>query len=102
MSNHRIRRILLLLSAVLVALLVRPGDAAGLAAALQALLDDAALADTFRLAGPRRAAGATWRRSAERHLDAYRLAMSGTATTPASPTTPATAGTAAQGTRTAG
>jgi glycosyltransferase involved in cell wall biosynthesis len=59
------------------ALLVDPGDVAALSAALEALLRDAALADTFRLAGPRRAAAATWHRSALQHLEAYRLAMSG-------------------------
>src|SRR5205823_4397284 len=59
------------------ALLVRPGDVDGLTNALDALLGDAALAETFRAAGPRRAAEATWRRSARLHLDAYRLAMSG-------------------------
>ena len=56
------------------ALLVQPGDVAALAGALGALLQDTALAETFRQAGPRRAAGATWRRSAMRHLEAYRLA----------------------------
>jgi glycosyltransferase involved in cell wall biosynthesis len=61
------------------ALLVDPGDVAALSAALEALLRDAALADTFRLAGPRRAAAATWHRSALQHLEAYRLAMSGAA-----------------------
>jgi glycosyltransferase involved in cell wall biosynthesis len=56
------------------ALLVDPGDVDGLTGALEALLRDAALADTFRAAGPRRAAMATWHRSAQQHLDAYRLA----------------------------
>jgi glycosyltransferase involved in cell wall biosynthesis len=56
------------------ALLVHPGDVEGLTGALEALLRDAALADTFRAAGPRRAASATWHRSAQQHLEAYRLA----------------------------
>ncbi|MBV8949852.1 MAG: glycosyltransferase family 4 protein [Actinobacteria bacterium] len=59
------------------ALLVSAGDIDALTAALQALLDDAALAGALRAAGPRRAAGATWRRSAEQHIEAYRLAASG-------------------------
>ncbi|HEY7134352.1 MAG TPA: glycosyltransferase family 1 protein [Acidimicrobiia bacterium] len=56
------------------ALLVSPGDPQVLAAALEAVLSDAALASTFRRAGPARAARATWRASADRHVEAYRLA----------------------------
>ncbi len=59
------------------ALLVPPGDVASLAGALDALLRDTALADTFRAAGPRRAADATWYRSAQQHIDAYRIALTG-------------------------
>ncbi len=64
------------------ALLVPPGDVAALTGALEALLSDGALADAFRVAGPRRAADATWRRSAAQHLEAYRLATSGAARAP--------------------
>ncbi len=58
-------------------LLVPPGDVKRLTGALDALLRDTALADTFRAAGPRRAAEATWYRSAQQHIEAYRIAVTG-------------------------
>jgi glycosyltransferase involved in cell wall biosynthesis len=57
------------------ALLVLPGDTDALASALDAVLRDGALADSLRAAGPARARDATWARSADRHVDAYRVAL---------------------------
>jgi len=50
-------------------------DAASIAAALGALLDDPARRHALREAGPARAAGFTWAASAARHRDAYREAV---------------------------
>lgn len=55
-------------------LLVEPGDTPALAATLARVLDDAALVDQLRHAGPVQAATYTWQDSVERHLGAYRLA----------------------------
>jgi glycosyltransferase involved in cell wall biosynthesis len=57
------------------ALLVAPGDAAALASAMRAVLDDDALAARLRAAGPLRAAPYTWRRTAERTVEVYRRAV---------------------------
>ncbi|HEY5013327.1 MAG TPA: glycosyltransferase family 1 protein [Acidimicrobiia bacterium] len=55
------------------ALTVTPGDVEALADALrEALRPD--VAARLRAAGPERAAGFTWERSVERHLEAYQLA----------------------------
>lgn len=54
------------------ALLVPPGDAGGLAAALAAVLADPGTAARLRDAGPRRAAAFTWRRCAEQTAAVYR------------------------------
>jgi glycosyltransferase involved in cell wall biosynthesis len=62
------------------ALLVPPRDPAGLAAALTRILDDAALADRLRAAGPVRAARYTWEAAAETHLRAYEAARRRVAT----------------------
>ncbi len=56
------------------ALLIDPGDTDALATALGRLLDDVALGDRLRRAGPNQAAPYTWAASIERHLAAYRLA----------------------------
>jgi len=56
------------------ALLVASGDDHALADALASVLDDTALANRLRSAGPRRAAEFTWRRSAAAHVGAYRAA----------------------------
>jgi glycosyltransferase involved in cell wall biosynthesis len=57
------------------ALTVPPGDSHALAGALrEALLPD--VAARLRVAGPERAAHFTWERSAELHVEAYRLAAS--------------------------
>jgi glycosyltransferase involved in cell wall biosynthesis len=57
------------------ALLVPPGDTEGLADALQRVLDDPALAEKLRSAGPARAATFTWERSVAGHVDAYNRAL---------------------------
>jgi len=57
------------------ALLVAPGDDAGLADALEALLSGGAEADRCRRAGPPVAATYTWAASASGHLAAYRQAL---------------------------
>jgi glycosyltransferase involved in cell wall biosynthesis len=57
------------------ALLVPPGDTDALASALDAVLRDGGLAESLRTAGPARADGATWARSADRHVEAYRVAL---------------------------
>jgi glycosyltransferase involved in cell wall biosynthesis len=57
------------------ALLVEPGDVAGLAAALRAALDDPAVAGRLRDAGPRRAAPYSWQRTAEATVEVYRRAV---------------------------
>jgi glycosyltransferase involved in cell wall biosynthesis len=54
------------------ALLVPPADVLALASALERLLGDAALAARLRAAGPARAAGFTWERSVDEHIDVYR------------------------------
>jgi glycosyltransferase involved in cell wall biosynthesis len=56
------------------ALLVPPASPAALADALARVLDDGALADRLRTAGPIQAAPFTWDVSIDRHLAAYRLA----------------------------
>jgi glycosyltransferase involved in cell wall biosynthesis len=53
------------------ALLVPPGDPCALAEALGAVLGDPGLAARLRVAGPRRAAGHTWRRCAEETAAVY-------------------------------
>jgi glycosyltransferase involved in cell wall biosynthesis len=55
--------------------LVEPGDPAGLAQALRAVLDDAALAARLREAGPRRAEPYSWRRTAEATVAVYHRAL---------------------------
>jgi glycosyltransferase involved in cell wall biosynthesis len=59
------------------ALLVEPGDAGSLAAALDALLSggDQAGIETRRVEGLAVAAACTWEASAERHVEAYRRAL---------------------------
>lgn len=56
------------------ALLVPPADPDALARALSTILDDPAVADRLRAAGPPRAATFTWERSVDAHLDAYERA----------------------------
>jgi glycosyltransferase involved in cell wall biosynthesis len=56
------------------ALLVPPASPAALADALARVLDDRALADRLRAAGPAQAAPFTWDASIDRHLAAFRLA----------------------------
>ena len=53
------------------ALLVPPGDVAALSGALRTVLDDPAVAGRLRGAGVRRAAGYTWRRTAEQTIAVY-------------------------------
>jgi glycosyltransferase involved in cell wall biosynthesis len=57
------------------ALLVPPGDAGALAAALARILDDPAEATRLRDLGPAVAAAHTWEASAERHVEAWTLAL---------------------------
>ena len=52
-----------------------PLDPDALAGAIERVLDDAALAAALRAAGPRRAAGFTWRRVAAETLAVYRRAL---------------------------
>jgi glycosyltransferase involved in cell wall biosynthesis len=59
------------------ALLVDPGDEGGLVAALEQLVAGGPDVDRLRARGPVVAAPHTWARSAERHVEAYRLASSG-------------------------
>lgn len=61
------------------ALLVPPGDAAGLGAALRLVLDDPTLAASLAAAGCQRAATFSMDRLAERYLDLYRSAIAGVA-----------------------
>lgn len=56
------------------ALLVPPGDDGALTDALASLLEGGPLVDRLRAAGPLVAAEHTWARSAERHVEAYRIA----------------------------
>jgi len=56
------------------AVLVPPGDAVALAAALERILGDPAGAARLRKAGPMQAAGFTWTTSVEQHVAAYRAA----------------------------
>jgi glycosyltransferase involved in cell wall biosynthesis len=58
------------------ALLVPPGDAGELAAALGAVLGDPDLAGRLRASGPRRAAAFSWRRCAEETAAVYRTLYS--------------------------
>ena len=51
-----------------------PGDVEGLAAALREALRPE-VASRLRRAGPERAAGFTWERSVDRHVEAYELAV---------------------------
>jgi len=53
------------------ALLVPPGDAAALAAALERILDDPGESARLRKAGPLQAAGFTWEASVAQHVEAY-------------------------------
>jgi glycosyltransferase involved in cell wall biosynthesis len=57
------------------ALLVDPESVGDLAAALTRILDEPSLREELRLRGARRAAGFSWRRSAETTLAAYRIAL---------------------------
>jgi len=57
------------------ALLVPPADVDALAAALTRVLDDPALAQRLRAAGPPRAATFTWDRSIDAHVDVYHRAV---------------------------
>jgi glycosyltransferase involved in cell wall biosynthesis len=54
--------------------LVPPGDEAALTEALATVLAGGPDVERLRVRGPEVAAGHTWARSAERHLEAYRLA----------------------------
>ncbi len=54
------------------ALLVAPGDATALAAALARVLDDASEAARLRRSGPARAAEFTWDECVNKHVEAYR------------------------------
>jgi len=54
------------------ALLVPPADPVAIAQALEGVLGNPALAAKLRAAGPARAAGFTWDRSVDAHLDVYR------------------------------
>lgn len=56
------------------AVMVDTGDADGFAAAMRSVLEDAAVAERLRVSGLARAAGFTWRRTAERTLAVYREA----------------------------
>jgi hypothetical protein len=56
------------------AVLVRPGDEVALADALAMLVAGGPDVDWLRSRGPVVAAAHTWARSAERHVEAYRLA----------------------------
>ncbi len=56
-------------------LLVPPNDPAALAEALATVLDEPAVATRLREAGPAWAAGFTWERSIDAHLDAYGRAL---------------------------
>ena len=58
-------------------LLVAPGDAAGLAQAMEAVLTLPELAAKLRADGLERAAGFNWRRTAEMTLEVYREALGG-------------------------
>jgi len=55
-------------------LLVAPGDAEALAAAIERILSDDTRAGNLREAGPQRAAAYTWEASAALHVDTYRVA----------------------------
>jgi glycosyltransferase involved in cell wall biosynthesis len=57
------------------ACLVPPGDDVALADALDAMLRDDTTRATLRRRGPIVAAPYTWERSAEQHIEAYRMAM---------------------------
>jgi glycosyltransferase involved in cell wall biosynthesis len=57
------------------ALLVPPGDDDALTDALRALVDGGPQVDRMRARGPQVAAPYTWAASAERHVEAYRLAF---------------------------
>ncbi len=59
------------------ALLEDPGDEPAFAAALARVLRDGALADELRARGRARAARFTWRETARRTLEAYRVALGG-------------------------
>jgi glycosyltransferase involved in cell wall biosynthesis len=56
------------------AVVVAPGDNHALTEALRTLLAGGADVERLRTRGPEVAAAHTWARSAERHLEAYRLA----------------------------
>jgi glycosyltransferase involved in cell wall biosynthesis len=55
--------------------LVDPYDTSAIVRGLRRILDDEARADELRARGLARAARFTWRRSAERHLETYELAL---------------------------
>ena len=57
------------------ALLVAPDDAVALADAIATVLDDPAVDARLRAAGPARAAGFTWARCVDQHVDAYEGAV---------------------------
>jgi glycosyltransferase involved in cell wall biosynthesis len=56
------------------ALLVPPDDPVALADAMTRVLDDTAVAERLRVAGPARAAQFTWARCVDQHVEAYELA----------------------------
>jgi glycosyltransferase involved in cell wall biosynthesis len=55
---------------------VDPYDVGSIAAGIRQVLDDPARAEELRDLGLERAAGFTWRKAAERHLEAYERALS--------------------------
>lgn len=57
------------------ALLVPPGDVHALTGALIRLVDDHAMSNRLRTAGPERAALFTWERTVDGHIDAYARAI---------------------------
>ncbi|MGH3628802.1 MAG: glycosyltransferase family 1 protein, partial [Sciscionella sp.] len=60
-----------------------PGDPGAIAAAIQRLIEDRAVAARLALAGRQRAADFSWERAAEATLDCYRRALGSEPATPA-------------------
>jgi D-inositol-3-phosphate glycosyltransferase len=54
---------------------IRPRDGQAIAAAVRRLMNDSALRERLGRAAAERVRGMTWRRTAERTLDAYRRAL---------------------------